>query len=248
MGIWNSTLVYVGARTLLAAAMIVLVLRRRRGIWFTVGQVVSDLSCAAFLLAYVNADIRDDVGILVAPLLLFVLYWELTRFLEGRRADAEGEADASLVGSALRASGTVWMIGFVLPAALAGLFLVFDALAPGQWPFPNARLALTCTPQRVEPGGTVALRMTVPHGAELSVFTPGGRVLVVVPFEARATRQGRGFGDVERLVLHVDSVVGRARPEIAAERVFVDSGVYVVRVSEEAEIAASRTCRVRRLQ
>jgi hypothetical protein len=245
VGIWNSTLVYVGARTLLAAAMIVLLLRRQRGIWFTAGQVVSDLSCAAFLLAYVNADIRDDVGLLVVPLLLFVLYWELTRFLEGRRADAEEEADPSLVGSALRASGTVWMLGFVLPAVLAGMFLVFDALAPGQWPFPNARAALTCTPQRVEPGGTVALRMTVPHGAELSIFTPRGRALVVIPFEARVTRRGGGFGDVERLVLHTDRVAGRARPEMAPERVFVDSGVYLVRISSEAELAASRTCRVR---
>src|SRR2546430_5922682 len=68
MGIWNSTLVYVGARTLLAAAMVALLLRRRVGVWHTGGQIVSDLSCAAFLLAYVNPDIREDVGVLVIPL------------------------------------------------------------------------------------------------------------------------------------------------------------------------------------
>ena len=70
MGIWNSTLVYVGARTLLAGAMIALLLRRRVGAFHAGGQVVSDLSCAAFLLAYVNPAIRDDIGVLVIPLLL----------------------------------------------------------------------------------------------------------------------------------------------------------------------------------
>ena len=49
MGIWNSTLVYVGARTLLAGAMLALLLRRRVGAWYAGGQVVSDLSCAARL-------------------------------------------------------------------------------------------------------------------------------------------------------------------------------------------------------
>jgi len=245
MGIWNSTLVYVGARTLLAAAMIVLLLHRRRGIWFTAGQIVSDLSCAAFLLAYVNPDIREDVGILVLPLLAFVLLWELTRFFAAQRGDAEEETDDSLLGTVRRAYGAVWLVGFVAPAVVGGGFLVFDLLFPGAWSFPNPRPALTCTPRHVASGDSVAMRMTVPHGAELSIFTPAGRALVVVPFEAKATRRGRGFGDVERFTLHTDSVAGRALPDTTLERVFVDPGVYLVRVSEEAEISASLTCRVR---
>jgi len=245
VGIWNSTLVYVGARTLLAAAMIVLLLRRRRGIWFTAGQIVSDLSCAAFLLAYVNPDIREDVGILVLPLLAFVLLWELTRYVDAQRGDAEEEPDDSLLGSAGRAYGAVWLVGFVAPAVVAGGFLVFDLIFPGAWSFPNPRPALTCTPRHVERGGTVALRMAVPHGAELTIFTPARRALVIVPFEAKATRRGRGFGDVERFMLQTDSVAGRALPDTVLQRVFVDPGVYVIRVSEEAEISASRTCRVR---
>ena len=95
MGIWNSTLVYVGARTLLAGAMIALLLRRRVGAIYAGGQVVSDLSCAAFLLAYVNPDIRDDIGWLVVPLILFVLYWEATRFLDNRIATVELETAPS---------------------------------------------------------------------------------------------------------------------------------------------------------
>ncbi|MEX2157534.1 MAG: hypothetical protein WD773_11945 [Gemmatimonadales bacterium] len=50
---------------------------------------------------------------------------------------------------------------------------------------------------------------------------------------------------MERFTLHTDSAAGRALSDTTLERVFVDPGVYVVRVSEEAEISASRTCRVR---
>jgi hypothetical protein len=245
VGLWNSTLVYVGARTLLAAAMIVLLLHRRRGIWFSAGQIVSDLSCAAFLLGYVNPDIREDVGILVLPLLAFVVFWELTRFFTAQRGDAEEERDDSLLGTVGRAYATVWLPGFVAPAVVAGGFLVFDLLFPRAWSFPNPRPALACTPRHVEPGGSVALRMAVPHGAELTVFTPARRALVVVPFQSKVTRQGRGFADVERFTLHTDSAAGRALPDTTLERVFVDPGVYVVRISEEAEISASRTCRLR---
>src|SRR6266516_2243285 len=150
MGIWNSTLVYVGARTLLAGAMIALLLRRQVGPWYAGGQVVSDLSCAAFLLAYVNPDIRDDVGVLVIPLLLYVLYWEATRFLDNRRAAAARDNEESTLDTVLRVYGSMWAFGFVMPAVLAGGFLMFDLLAPGQWPFPNPRPGLVCDPSQLE--------------------------------------------------------------------------------------------------
>src|ERR1700694_1669176 len=236
MGLWSSTLVYVGARTLLAAAMILLVLRRQRGVWFTVGQIVADLSCAAFLLAYVNPDIRADIGALVVPLLLFVLYWELTSFLDARRVDAESDEQESLADSALRAYGTIWIIGFVFPALLAGAFLVFDVLGPRQCPFPNPRPPLVCTPRRVERGDTVTLRMSVPHGEELVVFTPRGRALVLPSF---------GFRDIERFRAPTQQTAGRVTANAPTEQVFVDSGVYTFVVSEAAEVSASRTCRVR---
>ncbi|HEV2670194.1 MAG TPA: hypothetical protein VGU74_03810, partial [Gemmatimonadales bacterium] len=171
MGIWNSTLVYVGARTLLAGAMIALLLRRRVGVAYAGGQVISDLTCAAFLLAYVNPDIRDDVGWLVIPLLLFVLYWEAMRFFENRRAAALSEEEDSWFDTALNTYGWIWSGAFVLPAALAGCFLMFELVAPGEWPFPNPRPALACAPQRLKTGAELTLRMRVPHGGELTVFT-----------------------------------------------------------------------------
>src|SRR5258708_13708196 len=151
MGIWNNTLVYVGARTLLAAAMVTLLLRRRVGVWHTGGQIVSDLSCAAFLLAYVNPDIRDDVGVLVIPLLLFVLYWEGTRFLDNRRAASAREDEETTFDTVLRVYGSLWAFGFVMPALLAGGFLIFEILAPGQWPFPNRRPGSVCGPSHPNP-------------------------------------------------------------------------------------------------
>jgi len=246
MGIWNSTLVYVGARTLLAGAMIALLLRRRVGPWYAGGQVVSDLSCAAFLLGYVNPDIRDDVGILVIPLLLFVLYWESTRFLDNRRAASLREDDETTFDLVLSVYGSVWAFGFVMPALLAGGFLIFELMAPGQWPFPNPRPGLVCEPQRLAPNGRLTLRMSVPHGAELSVFTPQGRSLVIVPFVRKGTDPPHsGFAYRERLTLWTDTVTGRVTAGSVPERVFKDSGAYMLRVSEESEVSASRVCRVR---
>jgi len=229
MGIWNSTLVYVGARTLLAGALIALLLRRRVGAAYAGGQVISDLSCAAFLLAYVNPDIRDDIGWLVAPLILFVLYWEATRFLDNRRATVARDVDESWLDILLRLYGGVWVMAFVMPAVLAGGFLVFDLLAPSQWPFPNPRPGLVCAPLRLVPGGELTLRMTVPHGTQLTVFPPKGRSVVLIPYGTKA------FRDIETLTLATDTL----------PRVFSDSGVYALTVSSEGEVTASEMCRVR---
>jgi hypothetical protein len=246
MGIWNSTLVYVGARTLLAGAMIALLLRRRVGPWYAGGQVVSDLSCAAFLLAYVDPDIRDDMGLLVIPLLLFVLYWEAMRFLENRQARALREDEATWLDSAFRVYGVVWSWGFVLPAVLAGGFVMFDLAAPNQWPFPNPRPGLVCTPPRLRPGEGLTLRMRAPHGGELSVFTPTGRALVIIPYvQMGAQPLAARFAFVERLALSSDTIRGRVAPGSRPERVFTDSGVYKLVISSEAEVSPSEMCRVR---
>src|SRR5206468_10536463 len=177
MGIWNSTLVYVGARTLLAGAMIGLLLRRRVGPWHAGGQVVSDLTCAAFLLAYVNPDIRDDVGWLVIPLLLFVLYWEATRFLENRRAMALSEEEETWLDTAFNTYGWIWTGAFVVPAVLAGGFLMFGLVGSGEWPFPHPRPPLACSSARLTPGTELALRMHVPARGERPMSSPERRAL-----------------------------------------------------------------------
>jgi hypothetical protein len=229
MGIWNSTLVYVGARTLLAGAMIALLLRRRVGAAYAGGQLVCDLSCAAFLLAYVNPVIRDDIGILVIPLLLFVLYWEASRFFENRRAAGMREEEETWLDNGLRVYGMVWTWGFVLPAILSGAFLMFDLVAPNEWPFPNPKAPFACTPRQLRFGDELTLDMSVPHGTQLTVFTPHGRAIVLIPYGVRP------FANVARLTLATDTLT----------RVFADSGLYAVTVSTEGELSASQMCRVR---
>ncbi len=227
MGIWNSTLVSVGARTLLAGAMIALLLRRQVGPWYAGGQVVSDLACAAFLLAYVNPDIRDDIGALVIPLLLFVLYWETMRFLDNRQAAALREVQESWFDITVRAYGLVWAWGFVLPAVLAAGFLMFELVAPNEWPFPNPRPALVCSPRVLQPGAELTLTMSVPHGTELTVFPPKRRGVILIPVG------NQGFRDVPKFTLLPDTL-----PQI-----FRDSGVYQVAVSAEGDVM--RMCSIR---
>ena len=227
MGIWNSTLVYVGARTLLAGAMIALLLRRRVGPWYAGGQVVSDLSWAAFLLGYVNADVRDDIGFLVVPLLLFVLYWETMRFFDNRRTAAVAEEKENWLDVVLRGSGMIWTLGFVMPAVLAACFLMFELMAPNEWPFPNPRAPLVCSPRVLEPGAELTLTMSVPHGTELAVFPPHGRAVVLVPYT------NQPFGKLAKFTLLPDTL----------PQVFRDSGVYGVGVSTEGDV--TRMCRVR---
>jgi hypothetical protein len=229
MGIWNSTLVYVGARTLLAGAMIALLLRRRVGAVYAGGQVVCDLSCGAFLLAYVNPAIRADIGVLVIPLLLFVLYWEAMRFFENRQAAGMRDDEDNWLDAGLRVYGMAWTWGFVLPAILSGAFLMFDLMAPNEWPFPNPSAPFVCTPQRLRFGDELTLDMSVPHGSQLTVFAPRGRTFVLIPYGARS------FQNLARLTLATDTL----------GQVFADSGVYAVTVSTEGELSASWMCRVR---
>jgi len=73
------------------------------------------------------------------------------------------------------------------------------------------------------------LRMSVPHGTQLAVFTPKGRAVVLIPYGNKA------FRDMETLTLAMDTL----------PNVFSDSGLYALTVSFEGELTASRMCRVR---
>jgi len=56
---------------------------------------------------------------------------------------------------------------------------------------------------------------------------------------------GAGFDYMAQLTLRTDTVAGVGAPGSRPERVFTDPGVYVLRVSSEAELNASEVCRVR---
>jgi len=125
----------------------------------------------------------------------------------------------------------VWTLGFVLPAILSGAFLMFDLMAPNEWPFPNPnpKPPLACTPERLRPGGVLTLDMSVPHGTQLAVFTPRRGIIVLIPYGAKP------FQSVAHLTLATDTL----------RHVFADSGVYAITISTEGEFSASLMCRVR---
>ena len=73
------------------------------------------------------------------------------------------------------------------------------------------------------------MRMTTPHGTELTVFTPKNRTFILIPYTNKA------FRDVSTFTLAVDTL----------PQVFADSGVYALTVSFAGELTATRMCRVR---
>ena len=238
-------LVYTGGRTLAAVVIGVSGTRGGAPVWRTVGQGASDVACVLFLLAYLDYDLRDVAKFFAPLLLVYVLLWEAWSLRA--RLGAEDDADAG-DGTAL-----IWPLQFVyevlmiMPPVAAGAFLVFDLIFPRQWPFPNRPPALRCEPGVVARGDRLTLRLDVPHGGELGVFTPSGRFLYVdvVELTPGGTPRGLRFEQRERLTLSSGTAAGRARPGGAVERVFSDTGTYMFRVSEAAEVSASLICRVR---
>ena len=238
-------LVYTGGRTLAAIALGVIATRSGAGVWRTVGQGISDVACVLFLLAYLSYDLRDVAKFFAPPLLVYVVLWEIRSIAARLSAEDEpNEGDGALLIVPLQLAYEALMI---MPPVVAGGFLLFDLIFPRQWPFPNRPPALRCEPDVVARGDRLTLRMDMPHGGELGVFTPSGRFLYVVEFAPRGTPRSRRFEQRERLTLPSGRATGRAQPGAAPVLVFSDTGTYTFRVSEPAEISASLTCRVRYL-
>jgi hypothetical protein len=223
----------------------VIATRSGAAVWRTVGQGVSDTACVLFLLAYLSYDLRDIARFFAPPLLAYVVLWEVRSIGARLGAEAEpDEGDGTLLIVPLQVMYEVLMI---LPPVVAGGFLLFDLIFPRQWPFPNRPAALRCEPAAFGPDDRLTLRLDVPHGGELGVFTPSGEFLYVVEFAPGGTPHLRRFEQRERLTLSSGATTGRLRPGAAPQLVFSDTGTYTFRVSEPAEISASLTCRVRYL-
>ena len=245
MSLWSGALAYLILRAGLAVGVIVLL--RRRGVrgWPWLGQWVSDAACVLFVAAYADGAVRSAVGWLVAPLLAYVAVWEAAAILRGASDDAatanETESPATAIAAVWRWS---WAVLCVAPPLAAGGFLVFDLVAPQQWPFPD-RLGgprFVCASDTVGPSDALTLRMDRPHGDVLGVSTPGGRFLyIALPATPAEARQFRG----ERsLTLRVGQVAGAPAPGKPREPVFIQPGEYTFRLTEAAEFEAARVCRV----
>ncbi|OLC68316.1 MAG: hypothetical protein AUH78_26305 [Gemmatimonadetes bacterium 13_1_40CM_4_69_8] len=248
----SGTIVYAALRTIVAVAVVFAAWHGGRSAWPIIGQAVSDTSCLAFLLAYVDSDLRSSLGWLPLPLLLYVIGWEGWGAL--RAIDTESDTAADGVGADLLGwLGGLWRwlyrILLVVPPAGAGAFLVFALLYPGAWIFPGMPAPLRCTPETVARGDTLTLRLTGPHGGELGVLTPAGAFLYIVDYAPKTALPADRFEYRNRFSLATDGATGRvlqgAPPGYPAVPIFADTGAYVFRVSEAAEVSASLACRVR---
>jgi hypothetical protein len=254
MGFSSGTLMYAALRTVLAVVLLVAAGLGGRRALPLVGQTVSDVACLAFMIAYVDADLRSWLGWLAFPLLVYVVGWEGWGALRAAATDSDASADG--VGSqVLEWLGGFWRLLYrlllVVPPVGAGLFLLLGLLYPGGWTFPSMPAPLSCTPATVARGDTLTLRMIGRHGGELGVFTPRRGFLYVVDYAPLSAPASARFEYRQRFALPTATATGRvlqaAPPGSPEQPVFTDTGTYRFRVSDMAEVSASLGCSVRYL-
>jgi hypothetical protein len=251
VGSSSGTIVYAVLRTVLAIALVLAAALGGRRAWPVVGQAVSDAACLACMIAYVDAELRLSLGWLALPLVLYVVGWEGWGALRAAGTDSDSAADG--VGAeVLEWLGGFWRMLFrillVVPPVGAGMFLVLGLLYPGGWVFPSMPAPLSCGPATVARGDTVTLRMIGSHGGELGVFTPAHGFLYIVDYAPLTAPPSARFEYRQRLALPTVTATGRvmqaAPPGYPEIPIFADTGTYLFRVSDMAEVAASLTCKV----
>jgi len=249
----GAAVAYGVGRTGFAAHRLVAQQRLGRTLLGLAAQGIADVAWVLFPLAYVSLSLRQRVGALVVPLFLYALVWEIWHYaMTAAAAPPDGPAatDDPLAIAAAEASGwwrALGSLATVAPSLLAGAFLAFDAIAPNEWPFPESAPAFVCEPAVLAPVSRLTLRMPVPHGGELGVFTPSQRYLVVIPFTAGSAlpqNRERSFAYRRAQTLDVARTTGTT-PDGRSERVFSDTGTYQLVVNPEAGMAASLACSVR---
>ena len=247
MSIWSfGALVYVVARTVIAAVLLVLALRKRTpGI--LAAQAMSDAAVALLITAYALHPLRAALGWLSVPLFLYFCAWE--GLAAAQRLSAIGEiataplSDAELFGGM---SHWVWDLGGLAPAFIMGVLVAGAIIMPGEWTLPGAPSALSCSPVELASGDALVLRMKTPHGAELGVFTPRrGYLSLRPPFAARTAPEVGHLEHQPRFDVPTDSATGWRRLATADEPVFVDVGTYTFSMSAYKDPSRAFTCVVR---
>jgi len=236
---------YVVARTVIAGVLLVLAARRRAP-GAVAAQALSDAAAALLVLAYARYALRTALGWVTLPLFAYFVAWEV--IAAARRFDAMGEApgdpwsDAELIGGTAR---WAWDVLGVAPAVVLGAIVAGAFILPGQWTMPGTPPPLTCAPTEVAPGDTITLRMRVPHGGELGVFTPRrGYYSIRSTPPAGTVPDAARFEYRDRLVIPTASAAGRRVNAGARERVFADSGTYMFSLSEYKDVSMAITCAV----
>src|SRR2546428_1646660 len=97
----SGTIVYATLRAIVALAVILSGWHGGRQALPIIGQAVADASCLAFLLAYVDYDLRASLGWFALPLLIYVMGWEGWGALRAVETDPGSDAAADGVGAEL---------------------------------------------------------------------------------------------------------------------------------------------------
>src|SRR3989442_13487954 len=135
----SGTIVYATLRAIVALAVILSAWHGGRQALPIIGQAVADASCLAFLLAYVDYDLRASLGWFALPLLIYVMGWEGWGALRAVETDPGSDAAADGVGAELLGwLGRYWR-GVVLPLVVVpaprggGGLCAPAAPSPGGW-------------------------------------------------------------------------------------------------------------------
>lgn len=253
MGPWLAGAVVYGAgRAAFATNRLAVQRRLGRTLLGLGAQGLADIAWVLFPLAYASVSLRERVGALVVPLFVYALTWESWHYATTAATVGAGAtaADDPFAIAAAEASG-IWRalggLAVVTPSLLAGALLAFGVIAPGEWAFPESRPAFACEPAALDPSSRLTLRLPVPHGGELGVFTPAHRYLVIIPFTAGSAlpqNRAQSFAYRSLQTLDVAHATGAA-PGGGREPVFVDTGTYHLLVNPEGGVAASLACAVR---
>src|SRR3989441_3940886 len=94
----SGTIVYATLPAIVALAVIFSAWHGGRQALPIIGQAVADAACLAFLLAYVDYDLRTSLGWFALPLLLYVIGWEGWGALRAAETDLGSDGAADGVG------------------------------------------------------------------------------------------------------------------------------------------------------
>src|SRR3989442_11448044 len=117
----SGTIVYATLRAIVALAVVFSAWHGGRQALPIIGQAVADAACLAFLLAYVDYDLRTSLGWFALPLLIYVMGWEGWGALRAAETDPGSDGAADGVGAELLG----WLGGY-----WRGVFPLFVLLPP----------------------------------------------------------------------------------------------------------------------
>jgi hypothetical protein len=246
VNIWSLVaLAYVVVRTVAAGALLVLAIRRRAS-GVVAAHAISDASAALLVSAYALHPLRAALGVLVVPLFVVFLAWELLSATQ--RLDLLGETPDSQLSDAEMLGWTArwfWDALNIIPVFVIGAMVVGNAVFYGI-DLPGTPSALKCGTEALTSGGTLTLKMRTPHGTELGVFTPHrGYLSLRAPLAARTAPEVYQLEHQNRLDLRPEAATAWRHLVAADELVFVDAGTYTFSMGAYKDPSRAFTCVVR---